>query len=60
VDAADARRMALEYNKYLVVLARETVRRLGILDLEVLGCGHGPVIRTSAGLRVQEIVSALT
>ncbi|HAM35498.1 MAG TPA: hypothetical protein DEB40_04425 [Elusimicrobia bacterium] len=53
-------RAPAERNCEDAVLARETVRRLGILDLEVLGCGHGPVIRTSAGLRVQEIVSALT
>ena len=38
--------------------ARESVRALAALDLEILGCGHGPVIRAGAGLRVHELLSA--
>jgi glyoxylase-like metal-dependent hydrolase (beta-lactamase superfamily II) len=38
-------------------MARESVRKLGLLDLEVLCCGHGPVIQSGAGLRIQEFLS---
>lgn len=39
--------------------ARDSVRKLCALDLDVLGCGHGPVIRAGAGLKVRELVAAL-
>ena len=42
------------------VQARESVRKLAALDLEVLGCGHGPVVLASAGLKVHELLSPLT
>jgi glyoxylase-like metal-dependent hydrolase (beta-lactamase superfamily II) len=42
------------------LLARESVRKLSHLDLEILGCGHGPVIRTCAGLRIQESLPPLS
>ena len=42
------------------VAARESVRKLATLDLEVLGCGHGPVVLCAAGLKVHELLSPLT
>jgi glyoxylase-like metal-dependent hydrolase (beta-lactamase superfamily II) len=41
------------------VQARDSAHRLAMLDLEVLGCGHGPVLRAGAGLKVQELLSSL-
>ena len=42
------------------VAARESVRKLAALDLEVLGCGHGPVVLSGAGLKIHELLSPLT
>ncbi|MDD5656063.1 MAG: MBL fold metallo-hydrolase [Elusimicrobia bacterium] len=39
--------------------ARESARQLAMLDLEVLGCGHGPVVRASAGLKIQSALPPL-
>ncbi|MCX5795781.1 MAG: MBL fold metallo-hydrolase [Elusimicrobia bacterium] len=41
------------------VAARESVRKMGALDLEVLGCGHGPVLLSRAGLKVHDLLSPL-
>jgi glyoxylase-like metal-dependent hydrolase (beta-lactamase superfamily II) len=40
--------------------AQETARKMGTLDLEVLGCGHGPAVLRGAGLKVQDLLSPLT
>lgn len=42
------------------VAARESVRKMGALDLEVLGCGHGPVVLSGAGLKVHDLLAPLT
>ena len=42
------------------VEARESVRKMGALDLEVLGCGHGPVVLSGAGLKVHDLLTPLT
>jgi glyoxylase-like metal-dependent hydrolase (beta-lactamase superfamily II) len=42
------------------VAARESIRKLAALDLEVLGCGHGPVVLSGAGLKVHDLLSPLT
>jgi glyoxylase-like metal-dependent hydrolase (beta-lactamase superfamily II) len=40
--------------------ARESVRKMGALDLEVLGCGHGPAVLRGAGLKVHDLAAPLT
>ena len=54
-------RLALPPDRYSQdpVAARESVRKLASLDLEALGCGHGPVLGTRAGLAVQELLALL-
>jgi glyoxylase-like metal-dependent hydrolase (beta-lactamase superfamily II) len=42
------------------VAAQDSVRKLAALDLEVLGCGHGPVVLSGAGLKVQDLLTPLT
>ena len=42
------------------VAARESVRKLAALDLEVLGCGHGPVVLCGAGLKAHVLLAPLT
>lgn len=47
-----------QYNEDNVEAAR-TARRLSALDADVLCCGHGPVIRAGAALKIQQMADAL-
>lgn len=38
--------------------AQASIHKLELLDLEVIGCGHGPVICAGAGLKVHQLLSA--
>lgn len=53
--------LALPFSSHNQDQARavESARRLAELDCEVLGCGHGPVIRSAAALRIQELLATL-
>jgi glyoxylase-like metal-dependent hydrolase (beta-lactamase superfamily II) len=42
------------------VQARESARKIAALDLEVLACGHGPVVLSRAGLKLHDLLSPLT
>ncbi|MBI5241555.1 MAG: MBL fold metallo-hydrolase [Elusimicrobia bacterium] len=42
------------------VQARESARKIAALDLEVLACGHGPVVLSRAGLKVHDLLAPLT
>lgn len=46
------------YNCHDYVQAQASIHKLALLDLEVIGCGHGPVVCAGAGLKVQRLLSA--
>jgi glyoxylase-like metal-dependent hydrolase (beta-lactamase superfamily II) len=56
------RRLAIPGDGYCQdpVAARESVRKMGALDLEVLGCGHGPVVLCGAGLKIHGLLAPLS